>query len=138
MSEISNFRDAEDKLRALCEENDLDYEINFDSYPPRLTIKPMDESQMSMFAPPASGSGGISLVFFYNAGDLQYRLSARNISDALFNKFKKLFKDLYFAYLQWFHRQVCQNGSLPDMKAVSPSTEALDATELKDEGDGDE
>lgn len=136
MSELSNFRDAEDKLRALCDENDLDYVINFDRYPLKLTIRPADEAQMSVFTDqPEGGQAPVFLTFCFVGGELQYYTKRLSISEQLFNKIKNLYRKMHFAYLQYFHHQVVVNGLLPEIAHFAPSADALDATEIEGNGE---
>lgn len=62
------------------------------------------------------------IVFAYKDGDLTYKMAETiNISDALFNKIKNLFKKMYACYMAYFFRdrtEYCCNDT--DAAAADP------------------
>lgn len=118
MSESSKFSEYKKKLQGICDENNLVYRLRVDTYPISLTIKPTSgiEGQMSMLEE-VEDKGYISpdatLVFYLKEGNITYKTSSMfTISEALFNKLKNLFKNLYTYWLQFFFRDVIENNRL--------------------------
>ena len=139
------------KLDGICEENGLTYALRTNRYPCTLTIKPLGgmEAQISMLEDDDANyiSPDASIVFAYIDGELSLKMSETfTISDALLSKIKRLFKNLYAMWVQFFFRETLDRALLrPGDFPVA--TEAWtggedesdeDAPEAADEADFDE
>lgn len=120
MNEIGKYGVYKEKLKGICDENDLTFTIHNNKYPFFMTVKALSgmDGQMSMIegAGDTGDTGYISpeavIVFAYKDGDLTYKMSETiNISDALFNKIKNLFKKMYACYMAYYFRDRTENGN---------------------------
>lgn len=139
MNELNKYFTYKEKLQGICDENDLTFSIQNKRYPFYMTVKPISgiDAQMSMLEETESGgeTGYISpdavIVFAYKDGDLVYKMSETiNISDALFNKIKNLFKKLHACWVQYYFRdrtESCVAGYEP----VQGETETTDIDEVE-------
>ncbi len=118
MSEVSKFEAYKKKLQGLCDEHEFVFRLRHNTYPITLTISPCGGAgeQLSMLADAEDNaymSPDAKLVFFMKDGELGYKISENfTISDALFGRFKNLFKNLHSCWLQYFFRSTIENGSL--------------------------
>lgn len=136
MNEIGKYGVYKEKLQGICDENNLTFSIQNRKYPFFMTVKPCSglDAQMSMLeCEDTSDAGYISpeaiIVFAYKDGDLTYKMADTiNISDALFNKIKNLFKKLYSCWVQYYFRdrtdRVCCNAENADETTEAPTQEA--------------
>lgn len=132
MNEISKYGVYKEKLQGICDENNLTFSIQKDKYPFFMTIKPISglDGQMTMLEEADTGETGyISpeaiIVFAYKDGDLTYKMAETiNISDALFNKIKNLFKKLHTCWMQYFFRDRTEGTSNAPTCAACDTTEA--------------
>lgn len=133
MSEIAKYEAYKKKLQGICDENDLTFRFRRDAYPITLTIKPVGGigAQMSMLES-VEDTGYTSpdayIMFTYKDGDISYKTSETfTISEALFNKIKNLFKNMYFCWLQYFFRDVIERNALKEgMKPEIDESDAVD------------
>ena len=118
MNEIGKYGVYKEKLQGICDENDLTFTIHNKRYPFFMTVKALSgmDTQMSMLEDAGDNgeTGYISpeavIVFAYKDGELAYKMSETiNISDALFNKIKNLFKKMYACYMAYFFRDRTEN-----------------------------
>ena len=146
MSEISKYEEYKNKLQGVCDANSLVFTIKKDRYPVTLTIRPCGGvgEQLSMLED-AEGKGYRSpdayIAFTYDEdGTIIVDPSGRfQISDALFNKIKNLFKKLCFFWLMYFFRDVIEKDSLRrGMMPVINEEDADDDLEEDDEEEDDE
>lgn len=144
MSELTQYQTYKKKLQGICDEHDLVYRLRVDTYPISLTIRPATdvESQMSMLED-VEEKGYISpdayLVFSLRDGNIIYKTSSTfTIGEALFNKLKNLFKNLYICWLQFFFRDIVEGGKLrmrdmpvasDDLEDTLPDDEAPDVSD---------
>ena len=118
MNEISKYGVLKEKLQGICDENNLTFSIQNRKYPFFMTVKPISgmDGQMTMLEEADTGDTGyISpeaiIVFAYKDGDLTYKMAETiNISDALFNKIKNLFKKLHTCWMQYYFRDRTENA----------------------------
>jgi len=137
MSEIAKYDAYKKKLQGVCDENNLVFRFRRDAYPITLTIKPVGGigAQMSMLES-AEETGYTSpdayIMFTYKDGDISYKTSETfTISEALFNKIKNLFKNMYFCWLQYFFRDVIERNALKDgMKPEIDENDAADDSDI--------
>lgn len=137
MSEIAKYDAYKKKLQGVCDENNLVFRFRRDAYPITLTIKPVGGigAQMSMLES-AEENGYTSpdayIMFTYKDGDISYKTSETfTISEALFNKIKNLFKNMYFCWLQYFFRDVIERNALKDgMKPEIDESDAADDSDI--------
>jgi hypothetical protein len=119
MNELNQYNVYKEKLQGICDENNLTFSIQKEKYPFFMTVKPCTgmDAQMSMLENEDTGDTGyISpeaiIVFAYKDGELTYKMSETiNISDALFNKIKNLFKKLHTCWMQYFFRDRSEGTS---------------------------
>lgn len=117
MREIDKYGVYKEKLQGICDENNLTFSIQNKKYPFFMTVKPISgmDAQMTMLENEDTGDTGyISpeaiIVFAYKDGDLTYKMAETiNISDALFNKIKNLFKKLHACWMQYYFRDRTEN-----------------------------
>ena len=99
LSESARFAVYREKLKGICEANNLSYVFIKNAYPIKLVIRPLGGvgEQMSMLEEATEDnyiSPGASILFTVKDGNLTYRMSKTfTISDTLFNKIKNIFKD---------------------------------------------
>ena len=132
MNEISKYGVLKEKLQGICDENNLTFSIQNRKYPFFMTVKPCTglDAQMSMLeCEDTSDAGYISpeaiIVFAYKDGDLTYKMAETiNISDALFNKIKNLFKKLYSCWVQYYFRDRTENVENASDTCEDADTEA--------------
>ena len=102
LSESARFAVYREKLKGICEANNLSYVFIKNAYPIKLVIRPLGGvgEQMSMLEEASEDnyiSPGASILFTVKDGNLTYRMSKTfTISDTLFNKIKNIFKNLVF------------------------------------------
>lgn len=142
MREIDKYNVLKEKLQGICEENDLTYSIQNKKYPFLMTVKPvggMDAQQTMMEGMDNPGDTGYispdaTLVFAYRDGVLTYKISETfTISDSLFSKIKNKFKQLHEMWMQYFYRDVLENGGAPDADSAP-----AEQTEENAEADGED
>lgn len=133
MNEISKYEAYKKKLEGICEENELRFRFNKESYPITLTIKPLTglDHQLSMIENEEEKgytSPNASIVFIYKDGTITYKTSEHfTISDALFSKIKNLFKNMHYCWLQYFFRSVIERELL-----TAAQMPAIDESEAND------
>lgn len=92
LSESARFAVYREKLKGICEANNLSYVFIKNAYPIKLVIRPLGGvgEQMSMLEEASEDnyiSPGASILFTVKDGNLTYRMSKTfTISDTLFNK----------------------------------------------------
>lgn len=155
LSESARFAVYREKLKGICEANNLSYVFIKNAYPIKLVIRPIKGvgEQMSMLET-ASEDSYISpdayLLFTMKDGVLVYRMSKTfTIEDALFGKIKNIFKNMHSYYCQFFFRELIESGRLnaiggkmpeipeteakePDLPPEAEPLEEVDAEELDD------
>lgn len=117
MNESGKHEVYKEKLSSICEENNLTYSLRCDRYPCTLTIKPLGgmDAQLTMLESDDVSyiSPDASIVFAYIDGELSIKTSETfTISDALLSKIKRLFKNLYAMWTQFFFRDILVRGVL--------------------------
>lgn len=118
LSESARFAVYREKLKGICEANNLSYVFIKNAYPIKLVIRPLGGvgEQMSMLEEASEDnyiSPGASILFTVKDGNLTYRISKTfTISDTLFNKIKKIFKNMHYLWLQFFFRDLVEGGKL--------------------------
>lgn len=155
LSESARFAVYREKLKGICEANNLSYVFIKNAYPIKLVIRPLGGvgEQMSMLEEATEDnyiSPGASILFTVKDGNLTYRMSKTfTISDTLFNKIKNIFKNMHSYYCQFFFRELIESGRLnaiggkmpeipeteakePDLPPEAEPLEEVDAEELDD------
>lgn len=118
LSESARFAVYREKLKGICEANNLSYVFIKNAYPIKLVIRPLGGvgEQMSMLEEASEDnyiSPGASILFTVKDGNLTYRISKTfTISDTLFNKIKNIFKNMHYLWLQFFFRDLVEGGKL--------------------------
>lgn len=137
MTEMDKLSVLKKKLRGICDENELIYELKCKKYPISLTIKPaqnMDAQLSMMEAAEDKGftSPNARLMFEMKDGDLLYKISEKlAISDALFGKIKNIFKKIAIFYTQAAHRTSVEYN-LSTLPEVPEDDEGMSAEEMAD------
>ncbi len=121
------------KLQGICDENNLVFRFRQDKYPISLTICPTNGvgEQMSMLEQADEvgyRSPEAKIVFTFEDGELEYQMSETfSISDVLFNKIKRLFKNMHYLWLQYFQREVIDKLSIGPITTQNlPTVEDID------------
>lgn len=154
LSESARFAVYREKLKGICEANNLSYVFIKNAYPIKLVIRPLGGvgEQMSMLEEASEDnyiSPGASILFTVKDGNLTYRMSKTfTISDTLFNKIKNIFKNMHYLWLQFFFRDLVEGGKLaalgykmPDIPESTgepetpPEAEPLEEIEDDDEAE---
>lgn len=118
LSESARFAVYREKLKGICEANNLSYVFIKNAYPIKLVIRPLGGvgEQMSMLEEATEDnyiSPGASILFTVKDGNLTYRMSKTfTISDTLFNKIKNIFKNMHYLWLQFFFRDLVEGCQL--------------------------
>lgn len=155
LSESARFAVYREKLKGICEANNLSYVFIKNAYPIKLVIRPLGGvgEQMSMLEEATEDnyiSPGASILFTVKDGNLTYRMSKTfTISDTLFNKIKNIFKNMHYLWLQFFFRDLVEGGKLaalgykmPDIpesggqQDAPTSDELTQATEIARQNNG--
>ena len=131
MNELNQYGVYKEKLQGICDENNLTFSIQKNKYPFFMTVKPCSgmDAQMTMLEAEDTGDTGyISpeaiIVFAYKDGELTYKMSETiNISDALFNKIKNLFKKLHTCWMQYYFRDRTEHTSCDNTEDTETPTE---------------
>lgn len=142
MSENAKYEAYKKKLEGICEENDLRFRFNKESYPITLTIKPVTglDHQLTMLENEEEKgytSPNASIVFIHKDGAITYTTSEHfTISDTLFSKIKNLFKNMHYCWLQYFFRSVIERNLLsPETMPAIDEDDAYDVDSLPDEAE---
>lgn len=134
MSEISKYEAYKKKLQGLCDEHNMVFRLRKDKYPFSMTIRPAGglDNQMSKLEREDKDnftSLDASITFTMRDGALFYRLSKTfTIDEALFGRFKALFKNLYATWTGYFFQDVTERDLLRGRAAP-----VIDETESDDE-----
>lgn len=138
LSESARFAVYREKLKGICEANNLSYVFIKNAYPIKLVIRPLGGvgEQMSMLEE-ATEDNYISpdayLLFTMKDGVLVYRMSKTfTIEDALFNKIKNIFKNMHYLWLQFFFRDLVEGGKLAALGYKMPEIPETTAKEPED------
>lgn len=163
--EMTKLEALQNKLCNICDENALTYRFHREGYPIQLVIRP-DESpsgQLSMLEVAGQGETGYisqdaAIVFEMDGGVLKHQITGQiEISEALLNKLKILFKKMHYLWLQHFHCEVIRGNLLQinawpainykaensddgaDDEATEGDTDETDDADIEnDEDDGDD
>lgn len=94
-------QDAEESLRDLIEDENLEIELNTRKFPITATVKRniTKTNQMSMMNEPRGYHGHIEFIF---EDELIFRIQDFKISDDLMNKIKNKLKKWHYAYLELY------------------------------------
>lgn len=134
MSEVDKYESYKRKLENLCDEHDLVYRFRHGEYPITLTIMPNRGvgEQLSLLAEADERSyisPDAALIFYREDGELQHKIVGTfSISEALFGKFRNLYKNLHDCWLQYFYRDLIENRRVS--KTAMP---VIDESEAEDE-----
>lgn len=100
------------KLQAVCAENELRYEFNYDECPVTLIVRPDTQvpGQMSLLGSENKKMSAASCIkFLFKDGAISYEIhNGFVISDAVFSKIKGLFKKMHYTLLQCVYRIVIE------------------------------
>ena len=121
MSEISMYEAQKKKMEGLCEEHDLTYRFQKDTYPPTFTISPIQgmDAQLSMLEN-VEEAGYISpaarMTWIFKDGALETKVTGGTftISKTLRTKIESVLMKMLTYWMQYFFRDVMEKHSLKD------------------------
>lgn len=132
MSEISMYEAQKKKMAGLCEEHDLTYRFQKDTYPLIFTIKPTGGigAQMSMLENVEEvgyRSPDASMIWIFEDGNLQTKVTGGTftISKTLRTKIENILIKMITYWQQYFFRDVIQRNALKD--GMKPEIDESDA-----------
>ena len=134
MSEISMYEAQKKKMEGLCEEHDLTYRFQKDTYPPTFTISPIQgmDAQLSMLEN-VEEAGYISpdarMTWIFADGALETKVTGGTftITKTLRTKIESVLMKMLTYWMQYFFRDVMEKRSLKDgMMPVINEDEAED------------
>ena len=140
MSESAKYDAQMKKLEGLCEEHDLTFRFNHNSYPITLVIRPAQgmDQQLSMLENADSRdyiSPDASMVIYRKDGELAMKISGTfTLPESLRSKLKNLYIKLSDFWLQYFHRDIMQRHSLSG--AAMPVIDENEADDSDEEDEG--
>lgn len=142
MSEIDKYKDQKQKLENLCNEHDLTFRFDHDSYPLMMSIRPLQGvyAQISMLEEAEDGKNYISqdasLTFYKKEAEvLQQITGVFTISESLVGKFRNIFKKLCDYWEQYFFRSIMETHAIKRrlMPVIDEDEEKTAAGPLSDE-----
>lgn len=140
MSESAKYDAQMKKLEGLCEEHDLTFRFNHNSYPITLVIRPAQgmDQQLSMLENADSRdyiSPDASMVIYRKDGELSMKIHGTfTIPESLRSKLKNLYVKISDFWLQYFHRDIMQRHSLSG--AAMPVIDENEADDSDEEDEG--
>lgn len=147
MSEISMYEAQKKKMEGLCEEHDLTYRFQKDTYPPTFTISPIQgmDAQLSMLEN-VEEAGYISpeakMTWIFKDGSLETKVTGGTftITKTLRTKIESVLMKMLTYWMQYFFRDVMEKRSLKDgmMPVISEEEAADDEYEEDVEGINEE
>ncbi len=134
MSEISMYDAQKKKMEGLCEEHDLTFRFQKDTYPLIFTIKPTGGigAQMSMLEEVEEvgyRSPDASMTWIFEDGNLQTKVTGGTftISKTLRTKIENILIKMITYWQQYFFRDVIQRNALKD--GMKPEIDESDAND---------
>ena len=121
MSEVSMYEAQKKKMEGLCEEHDLTYRFQKDTYPPTFTISPIQgmDAQLSMLEN-VEEAGYISpeakMTWIFKDGSLETKVTGGTftIAKTLRTKIESVLTKMLTYWMQYFFRDVMEKRSLKD------------------------
>lgn len=121
MSEISMYEAQKKKMEGLCEEHDLTYRFQKDTYPPTFTISPIQgmDAQLSMLENVEDGgyiSPEAKMTWIFKDGSLETKVTGGTftITKTLRTKIESVLMKMLTYWMQYFFRDVMEKRSLKD------------------------
>ena len=116
MSEISMYEAQKKKMEGLCEEHDLTYRFQKDTYPPTFTISPIQgmDAQLSMLENVEDGgyiSPEAKMTWIFKDGSLETKVTGGTftITKTLRTKIESVLMKMLTYWMQYFFRDVMEN-----------------------------
>ena len=141
MSEISMYEAQKKKMEGLCNEHELTFRFQKDTYPLIFTIKPTGGigAQMSMLENVEEvgyRSPDASMTWIFEDGNLQTKVTGGTftISKTLRTKIENILIKMITYWQQYFFRDVIQRGALKD--GMKPEIDESDADDTDIVSDG--
>lgn len=143
MSEISMYEAQKKKMEGLCEEHDLTYRFQKDTYPPTFTISPIQgmDAQLSMLEN-VEEAGYISpeakMTWIFKDGSLETKVTGGTftITKTLRTKIESVLMKMITYWQQYFFKDVLEKHSLAaGMMPVISEEEAAD-DEYEEDAEG--
>lgn len=140
MSESAKFSAQNKKLQGVCDEHDLVFRFEKNTYPVTLTVSPSGGAyqQMSLLETSEEDKGNTSpdakIVFYFTDGELAHDISGKfSISGALFLRIKNIYQRMHYFWLQILHREIVERQLLKSFPEIEDADEVPDYSE-DDEG----
>ena len=121
MSEISMYEAQKKKMEGLCEEHDLTYRFQKDTYPPTFTISPIQgmDAQLSMLENVEDGgyiSPEAKMTWIFKDGSLETKVTGGTftITKTMRTKIVSVLMKMLTYWMQYFFRDVMEKRSLKD------------------------
>lgn len=145
MSERDKFEAQKQKLDNLCDEHKLTASLQLETYPVKMTLRPLQGmyEQISMLESAESGEDRISqdayMTFYSKEGDYGTKsFGTFTMSDDLRSKFMRIFKKLDVFWKHYFFRECIETGAIRrGLMPVIDEEETNDEVEPEEEEDGD-
>ena len=119
MSEIDKYKDQKQKLENLCNEHNLTFRLNHDTYPITLRLSPLQGmyAQMSMLEDAEDGAGRISpdavLILSKRDGEIIKQITGIfTIPEVLEGKFRNIFTKLCDFWEPYFFRGIMETNAV--------------------------
>lgn len=137
MSEITLYEAQKKKMQGLCDEHDLVFRFQKDTYPITLTISPLQgvEEQLSMLDDTEDASGSspdAAMTWIFENGNLTTKVTGGTftISKVLRTKIESVLLKMISYWQQFFFRDVIEKGAL--RKGMMPVINEAEADDLPD------
>lgn len=134
MSEISMYDAQKKKMEGLCDEHDLTFRFQKDTYPLIFTIKPaggigMQMSMLENVEEVGYRSPDASMTWIFEDGNLQTKVTGGTftISKTLRTKIENILIKMITYWQQYFFRDVIERGALKD--GMKPEIDESDAND---------
>ena len=134
MSEISMYEAQKKKMEGLCDEHDLTFRFQKDTYPLIFTIKPaggigMQMSMLENVEEVGYRSPDASMTWIFEDGNLQTKVTGGTftISKTLRTKIENILIKMITYWQQYFFRDVIERGALKD--GMKPEIDESDAND---------
>lgn len=143
MSEISMYEAQKKKMEGLCEEHDLTYRFQKDTYPPTFTISPIQgmDAQLSMLEN-VEEAGYISpeakMTWIFKDGSLETKVTGGTftITKTLRTKIESVLMKMLTYWMQYFFRDVMEKRSLKDGMMPVINEDEVEDDEYEEDAEG--
>ena len=115
--------DEYEKLEKLCEDNQITFHVQKDTFPVRFTIEPSIDEMNQMSLIDDEPKNGIAMEFIFSEELVINFIGDFRIDDELLNKIKNAVKKLHYIWLQiWFMNKEHRWNQLAQIISHQPDT----------------